>query len=132
MKRLSVVPTVILIAWMNVAVLFCEISSVASQEALPPGESSTAAEPEITLSAIPEPPLEQLEKAVSDQIREAQSLILAATRNPEATNQHRARAYIELGQVFHAYELNDSAEACYLAGAKQLGPSFFHGVFSIR
>ena len=113
MKRRTLVTTVTLIAWTSLVVLFCQIPLVASQEVPPPKESTTAAEPEITLLAIPEPPLEHLEKAVSDQIREAQSLILAATRNPEATYQHRARAYIELGQVFHAYELNDSAEACY-------------------
>lgn len=67
------------------------------------------------LPAIPLPPFDTLEPEVNGQIRQA-------IRDLEAEAGGSDRALSEgfgaLGQIFHAYEIFDAAEACYLNAAQ--------------
>ena len=72
------------------------------------------------LPPIPRPPLDTLESAVATQLRVAQESFHAlATRDSPTSD--LMEAYGVLGQLYHAYELFDSAEASYRSAA-YLGP----------
>lgn len=79
---------------------------------------------------VPYPPLEHLEKAVSDQLLEGRRMVDAVTGDSSASRQKRAEAYGELGQLYHAYELNEAAEACY-RNALVLDPSHLEWTYSL-
>ncbi|NIM12653.1 MAG: tetratricopeptide repeat protein [Candidatus Aminicenantes bacterium] len=74
------------------------------------------------LVPVPNPQLDHLEKAVGIQLREGRRMVDAVTGNPAESREKRARVYGELGQLYHAYELNEAAEACY-RNALVLDPS---------
>jgi tetratricopeptide (TPR) repeat protein len=74
--------------------------------------------------------LDHLEKAVSDQLREKRRTVDAVTGDSSASRQKRAEAYGELGQLYHAYELNDAAEICY-RNALFLAPSYLEWTYSL-
>lgn len=82
------------------------------------------------LKPIPDPPLDHLEKAVSDQLREGRRMVDAVSGNSAASRQERAQAYGKLGQLYHAYELNEAAEACY-RNALVLDPSYLEWTYSL-
>jgi tetratricopeptide (TPR) repeat protein len=65
------------------------------------------------LQAIPLPRLDDLEPAVSAQIREQQQSFEAAVVGKPSSGT-LAKAYGELGRLFHAYEFFEAAEASYL------------------
>ena len=82
------------------------------------------------LKPIPPPPLDHLEKAVSDQLREGRRMVDAVSGNSAASRQERAQAYGNLGQLYHAYELYEAAEACY-RNALVLDPSYLEWTYSL-
>jgi tetratricopeptide (TPR) repeat protein len=82
------------------------------------------------LKPVPYPPLDHLEKAVSDQLREGRRMVDAVSGDSSASRQKRAEAYGELGQLYHAYELNEAAEACY-RNALVLDPSHLEWTYSL-
>lgn len=82
------------------------------------------------LVEIPTPQLEHLEQAVSQQLRQAHRMIEAVTHTEAASRQQRGQAYGELGQMYHAYELNDAAEASY-RNALALDPQNFKWNYSL-
>jgi Flp pilus assembly protein TadD len=64
------------------------------------------------LIAVPLPRLDELELAVSDQIREQYRSFIDLTTGKPATKA-LAEAYGSMGQLLHAYEFLDGAEASY-------------------
>jgi tetratricopeptide (TPR) repeat protein len=82
------------------------------------------------LEPIPYPQLDHLEKAVSHQLREGRRMVDVVSRDSSASRQKRAEAYGELGQLYHAYELNEAAEACY-RNALVLDPSHLEWTYSL-
>jgi len=99
------------------------------QEA-PRDESVPGTTLEDSLIPVPNPPLDHLEKAVSNQLRERRKMVDAVAKTLAVSRQKRALAYGELGQLYHAYELTDAAEACYL-NALVLDPSCFEWNYSL-
>ena len=73
------------------------------------------------LDAVPLPSLDSLEPAVADQLREAQQEFEHAASRAGSSRGDLAAAYGTLGQVFHAYEFFEAAEASY-ANAVRLAP----------
>ena len=72
--------------------------------------------------SLPQPDLSGLEQAVQTQIIDYQSLVLTTFERSESTPSQRATVVGRLGQVYHAYELNDAAVACYTK-AEELAPN---------
>lgn len=69
---------------------------------------------------IPLPRLDDLEPAVSDQIREQERALQSLVENGPPSE--LADGYGQIGRVFHVYEFFDSAEAAYLK-AMRLAPN---------
>lgn len=63
-------------------------------------------------SAIPSPPLDALEAAVAEQLRDARR-VLDAALTAGARGRERADAYGSLARLYHVYEFFESAEAAY-------------------
>jgi tetratricopeptide (TPR) repeat protein len=82
------------------------------------------------LVPVPNPRLDYLEKAVRIQLREGRGMADAVTGNPAVSRQERANAYGELGQLYHAYDLTEAAEACY-HNALILAPSSLEWNYSL-
>jgi tetratricopeptide (TPR) repeat protein len=76
------------------------------------------------LRPVIEPDLSRVDAAVADQLRQARKEMETAIADPEAGVSRLAAAYGTLGQLYHAYELFDAAEACYL-NASFLAPQDF-------
>jgi len=72
--------------------------------------------------AVPLPRLDDLEPAVSDQIRRQEQSLRALVEDRSASNSKRADAYGQIGRLLHVYEFFDSAEAAYLS-ALRLAPN---------
>ena len=80
----------------------------------PAAAETEAGEPEtIELVPIPEPDLSGLEPEVAEQLQETRSQLQGLLGRPDATPASQAEALGELGRLYHAYELNQSAEAAY-------------------
>jgi tetratricopeptide (TPR) repeat protein len=101
--RLYVSVFVAAIAWQGVSA-----QSVWSQ--LAPARSN--------LQAVPLPRLDDLEPAVSGQIREQQQAFETASKSGGVSSGKLADEYGALGRLFHAYEFFESAEASYLNAAR--------------
>ena len=63
---------------------------------------------------VPLPRLDDLEPAVSDQIREQDRVLRSLVESGTSSNSKLADGYGQIGRVFHVYEFFDSAEAAYL------------------
>ena len=70
------------------------------------------------LRAVPFPPLDDLEPAVSDQLRQEKRSFETLLEGRNVSSGKLADAYGSLGRLFHAYEFFDSAEACYFNAAR--------------
>ena len=77
--------------------------------------------PRTGLELVPLPLLGSVEESVAEQIRSAQASVADLFAQPKASDPDLSQAYGNLGRLYHAYEFNDSAEACYL-NASRLGP----------
>ena len=76
------------------------------------------------LLAVPLPRLDSLESPVAQQIRDVQRSFADLVANAGVTDTAVAEGYGSLGQVYHAYEFLDAAEACY-RNATRLTPDDF-------
>ncbi len=94
------------------------------------GEDLSENGEKIDLVQIPLPQMEHFEKAVRNQLREGHKIIDSITSTPSVSLIERARAFGELGHIYHAYHLNDAAEACY-HNAIILDPSSFKWNYSM-
>lgn len=83
-----------------------------------------------SLIPVPNPQLDHLEKAVSQQLHEKRQNVDALAKKPGVNRQQLALAYGELGQLYHAYELTEAAEACY-RNALILDPSNLEWQYSL-
>ena len=91
----------------------------------PPGQPQADQSEELVgLLEVPSPDLGKLEEAVAVQLRDMRALLLSRLEGSELSVDQLATTYGDLGRLYHAYELTDSAEACYL-NAKQLSPLDF-------
>jgi superkiller protein 3 len=99
-------------------------------QATPQEKKAAENKPGEELKPVPYPPLDHLEKAVSDQLQEGRRIVDAVSGDLSASRQKRAEAYGELGQLYHAYELNEAAEACY-RNALVLDPSHPEWTYSL-
>ncbi len=106
--------------------------SPATTRAENPGEEkNTPAGPgETALLPIPSPPLDQLEKAVADQLLAGQELVEKAARSTTADAVSKARAFGQMGHLYMAYELNEAAEAS-LRNAVSLDPDQYNWSYSL-
>jgi len=76
----------------------------------------------IAQDAVPLPPLDALESTVAEHLREARQESERVVGKAGSTRREMAAAHGSLGQVFHAYEFFEAAEASY-ANAVRLAPS---------
>jgi tetratricopeptide (TPR) repeat protein len=67
----------------------------------------------IELVPIPKPDTSQLEPAVAEQLTEMEKLVQEGTSDPRITPEALAGLMGELGELYHAYELDDAAAASY-------------------
>jgi tetratricopeptide (TPR) repeat protein len=74
-----------------------------------------------------EPDLSRVDGVVADQLRSARLEMETVIAEPDAGVDRLAAAYGTLGQLYHAYELLDAAEVCYL-NAYFLAPQDFRWV----
>src|SRR5258708_27337908 len=79
---------------------------------------------------IPFPELATLDPAVQRQLGDGRAELEAAVARPEASDAELALAYGTLGQLYHAYEFLDAAEACY-QNAVALAPHDFVWRYSL-
>lgn len=88
-----------------------------SQDPLPErwGTSTEQLEP------VPEPPVEDMDPAVRDQLHEARAEVEELLAAAERDDARLAVAYGRLGLAFHAYDLTTLAAACY-RNAERLAP----------
>ena len=84
-------------------------------------DAATLPPPREGLLAVPLPKLDALESSVAEQIRSLQQTFASSVANTAATDADVAESYGTLGQLYHAYELIESAEKCYL-NATRLAP----------
>ena len=81
------------------------LAGVATAQTEPP--------PPIDLVAVPYPDMTNLEQAVKDQLNEAHGDLEAWLQQESPSAADLVNAFGRLGQLLHAYELFDAAEACY-------------------
>ncbi len=103
--------------WMLVGALAWGAAAGAQDEpdaAAAQAESDAAAEtPQVELVPVPPADLGQLEDAVATQLAKMQAFAQSIATNADSNPAQRADAFGEMGRLYHAYELMDSAEACY-------------------
>ena len=80
--------------------------------------------PRLGLQAVPLPQLDTLESSVAEQLREFHQAFSDLAARTDLAETDLAEAYGSLGQVHHAYEFLDAAEASYL-NATHLVPDDF-------
>lgn len=76
------------------------------------------------LLPVPLPDLNALESSVAQQIRDVQRSVTDLVAKTNLNSRDLAEAYGSLGQLYHAYEIFDAAEACY-RNATRLRPDDF-------
>ena len=82
---------------------------------------ATLPPPRKGLLAVPLPGLQTLENTVAEQIRSLQAAFADTVAKPSVSASDLAQSYGTLGQLYHAYELVEAAQACYL-NAGRLAP----------
>jgi tetratricopeptide (TPR) repeat protein len=92
------------------------------------GTAHSAASQEPELLAIPFPDVSMLEESVALQLEQMQDLLRGRLDQPDSEPGELAEAYGELGRLYHAYELSDASEPCYL-NAIELAPGDFRWVY---
>lgn len=105
--------------------LLCLLTGLAFAEP-PPGAKGAAVIPPAKegLRPVQLPQLDRLEPSVAEQIRIVQQSFIRLSARPNAGESELAEGYGMLGQLYHAYELLESAESCYL-NASSLAPNDF-------
>jgi tetratricopeptide (TPR) repeat protein len=113
-----------------VSITILGVPMVLTGQETPREEKASESTAEDGLKPVPIPQLDHLEKAVRDQLREGRRMVEAVSGNSAGSRQKRAQAYGELGQLYHAYELNEAAEACY-RNALVLAPAYLEWTYSL-
>jgi len=82
----------------------------------------------LILTPVPEPDLEALEKPVAEQLRAAQERLETALEEP--VQAELAQAYGDLALLYHAYDLDEPAQAAYRNAARLApgDPRWHHGL----
>ena len=116
-------------AWLWSLVLVLSSSLMAASLGAATPEAETDSEPadaalRSQLLPVIEPDLSRVDAAVADQLRAARREMEDVIAEPEANAARLAAAYGTLGQLYHAYELFDAAETCYV-NASLLAPQDF-------
>jgi tetratricopeptide (TPR) repeat protein len=111
----------LLMGYLLVAGAFAEHVFTAQQAASDPSVLPPA-RPQ--LLPVPLPDLNPLESSVAQQIREVQRSVTDLVTKTNLNSTDLAEAYGSLGQLYHAYEIIDGAEACY-RNATRLRPDDF-------
>jgi Flp pilus assembly protein TadD len=101
-------------------VILAALVATALPAAQKPADPPSIAPVRSGLSPVPLPRLDGLEPAVSDQIREQHRSFIDLTAGKPATRA-LAEAYGSMGQLLHAYEFLEGAEASY-RNASRLAP----------
>lgn len=96
----------------------------ASAQARPMPTASTTSTPGPTLEPVPKPNLSTLEDAVREQIEATQAELEAVSRQPGVSRETLAKAYGQMGKVYHAYNFFDAGAVCY-QNAHALAPREF-------
>ena len=102
-----------------VAVMAIALSERFSAQA---GIALEIAPPRNELRSVPLPRLDDLEPAVSSQLREQEQALRVLVQSGSSSSSKLAEGYGQIGRMFHAYEFFDSAEAAYL-NAVRLAPN---------
>jgi tetratricopeptide (TPR) repeat protein len=110
----------LLVLWLS---LMVSVTWAAEGEESEPTDAALRAE----LAPVIEPDLTGLDTVVADQLRQARREMETVIADPSADIDRLAAAYGTLGQLYHAYELLDAAESCYL-NANFLAPQNFRWV----
>ncbi len=115
-----------LISCLLIPCAFCLVPPVFTARAQEDGGAEIARKVrgEMGLVPVPVPDLEPLEKAVRDQVGEAREMLRKSFDAMLAGRGQYGRAYLELGRLYHAYEMNGAAESCY-RNAGILDPELF-------
>jgi tetratricopeptide (TPR) repeat protein len=113
-----------------VSIIIFGIPRALTGQKTPQQQKASGKKAEEHLKPVPYPQLNHLEKAVSDQLHEGRQMVDAISGESSASPQKRAEAYGELGQLYHAYELNEAAEACY-RNALVLDPAHLEWTYSL-
>lgn len=127
MKRFTIsIPLIIFVV--SVTVFGCH--SVLYGQETPREKNARETGSKDSLIPVPNPLLDHLEKAVSQQLLERRQEVDALAKKPTVNREQLAQAYGELGQLYHAYELSETAEACY-RNALTLDPSNLEWQYSL-
>jgi tetratricopeptide (TPR) repeat protein len=78
----------------------------------------------VELQPVPQPDLNRLEPAVAEQLRSAYKALSIIRKNPQVSVAEQFKAYVDLGRLYHAYEILAPAEVCY-RNALTLSPFAF-------
>lgn len=104
------------------AALFLAVAAQPAAVAEAPAEKAAVLKTQTPIE-IPEPDYSVLEPEVAQQLRQARNS-LGVLLEQGAGPTELAESYGALGKLFHAYDLLQSAEACYL-NARRLAPQAF-------
>ncbi|HEY0764499.1 MAG TPA: tetratricopeptide repeat protein [Pyrinomonadaceae bacterium] len=74
------------------------------------------------------PNLSDLEVSVREQIKEQQNALIVVAKNPATSTTELSEAFGKLGQLYHAYQLIQSARDCYF-NANFLAPNDFRWIY---
>lgn len=74
------------------------------------------------------PNLSDLEESVREQIKEQQTALIVVAKNPATSTAELSEAFGKLGQLYHAYQLIQSARDCYF-NANFLAPNDFRWIY---
>ncbi len=84
--------------------------------------------PNSGLVAIPLPQLDRMDKPVIEQIESFQKTFIYLISKEDIPDASLADGYGGLGQLYHAYEIIESAESCYL-NASRLAPEDYRWIY---
>ena len=100
-------------------------TAVAVHSQLP---EKTLKPPREGLMALYWPNLSDLEVSVREQIKEQQNALIVVAKNPATSTTELSEAFGKLGQLYHAYQLIQSARDCYF-NANFLAPNDFRWIY---
>ena len=115
-------------SWLSLTIIplliICELSAQSTNI----DSSKVIPAPGAGLVDVPLPQLDRLEEAVARQIDSFQRSFLGMLAKGRPVKADLTDGYSALGQLYHAYELIESAESCYL-NATHLAPSDYRWLY---
>ena len=114
---------------MNLLITFLLISGNVSAQLTKIDSSKKVIEPPNSgLVAIPLPQLDRMDKPVIKQIESFQKSLIDLISKGDILDASLADGYGRLGQLYHAYDIIESAESCYL-NASRLVPEDYRWIY---